>query len=157
MQHRNAAFIWAFSSVSMLISGGNDVQAQARQAIPEIKHPVMFNTPEADQILTALQVFPRDNPWNEDISNRPIQARSKNIIDSIGAEKPLAYNSDMGFILVPPNQKRVDVRITGYPDESDPGPYPLPDNAPVEDWPSNGVSLEAIQAAWARRPARAGG
>ena len=79
----------------------------AQQAIPEIKQPVMFNTPEADRILAALQVFPRDNPWNEDISNRPIRANSKNIIASVGAEKPLAYNSDMGFILVPPDQKRV--------------------------------------------------
>jgi hypothetical protein len=145
MNHRRAAFIWAFSSVSLLISCSDGMRSQAQQAIPEIKQPVMFNTPEADRILSALQVFPRNNPWNEDISNRPVRANSKNIIDSVGAEKPLAYNSDMGFILVPPDQKRVDVKVTTYPDESDPGPYPLPDNAPVEDWPANGVSLEAIQ------------
>jgi hypothetical protein len=129
----------------MLIPGGNWALGQAQQAIPEITQPVMFNTPEADRILSALQVFPRDNPWNEDISKRPIRANSKNIIDSVGAEKPLAYNSDMGFILVPPDQKRVDVKIATYREESDPGPYPLPDNAPVEGWPLNGVSLEAIQ------------
>jgi hypothetical protein len=145
MKHRRAAFIWTISSVSLLISGEAVVRSPAQEAIPEIKQSVMFNTPEADRVLAALQVFPRNNPWNEDISNRPVRASSKNIIDSVGAEKPLAYNSDMGFILVPPDQKRVDVKITVYPGESDPGPFPLPDNAPVEDWPLNGVSLESIQ------------
>jgi hypothetical protein len=33
---------------------------------------------------------------------------------------------------VPPKQPRVAVRFTGYPTESDPGPYPIPANAPVE-------------------------
>src|ERR1051325_8474170 len=32
--------------------------------MPEIKKPVAFDTPEADKILEALQVFPADNPWN---------------------------------------------------------------------------------------------
>ncbi len=51
----------------------------------------------------------------------------------------------MGFILVPPNQRRVPVTITGYPDESDPGPFPVPDNAPIEGWPLSGEPLEVIQ------------
>ena len=41
----------------------------------------------------------------------------------------------MGFILVPPDQKRVQVKLVDYPNESDPGPYPVPDNAPIENWP----------------------
>jgi hypothetical protein len=41
----------------------------------------------------------------------------------------------MGFILVPPDQKRVEVKLVGYPAESDPGPYPVPDNVPIEGWP----------------------
>ena len=145
MKNRRATFMLVVTLANLLMSSGNRTRAQAKQDVPEIKHPIMFNTPEADRILSTLQIFPRDNPWNEDISNRPIRANSKNIIDSVGALKPLAYNSDMGFILVPPDQKRVDVKITTYREESDPGPYPLPDNAPVEDWPLNGVTLEAIQ------------
>ena len=113
--------------------------------MPKITRPVMFNTPEADRILAALQVFPADNPWNEDISNRPVHANSKNLIASVGNEKILAYNLDMAFILVPPNQKRVQVKIHDYPDESDPGPFPVPDNAPIEGWPLSGESLAAIQ------------
>jgi hypothetical protein len=105
----------------------------------------MFNTDEADRILTSLQVFPPDNPWNEDISNRPLHPNSRGLVGSVGAEKSLAYNLDMAFILVPPDQKRVPVTINAYPDESDPGPFPIPDNAPIEDWPLNGKTLEVIQ------------
>ncbi len=114
-------------------------------ALPAIKAPVMFNTPEADKILAAMQVFPANNAWNEDISKRPVHPNSKNIVASSGAEKPLLYNLDMSFILVPPDQKKVSVKVVSYPDESDLGPYPLPDNAPIEDWPLNGKTLETIQ------------
>ena len=110
-----------------------------------ITQPVMFNTPRADEILSGLQVFPPDNPWNEDISKHAILPNSNAMIATVGVEKPLAYNLDMAFIVVPASQKRVPVKVTGYPDESDPGPYPVPDNAPIENWPLNGQPLETIQ------------
>jgi hypothetical protein len=109
--------------------------AADRPKMPEITRPVMFNTPQADKILAGLQVFPPDNPWNEDISGRPVHPASKKMIAGIGADKRLAYNRDMGFILVPPDQKKVALRLLAYPDESDRGPYPIPDNAPIEGWP----------------------
>jgi hypothetical protein len=112
---------------------------------PRITEPVMFNTPEADRILSELQIFPPDNPWNEDISKHPVASNSRNLIASVGADKSLAYNLDMSFILVPPDQKRVPVRINQYPDESDPGPFPVPDNAPIENWPLSGQPLDTIQ------------
>lgn len=114
--------------------------------MPAITRPVMFNTPEADRILAALEVFPPDNPWNEDISRRPVLPGSRRLVASVGEEKRLAYNMDMAFILVPPDQPRVPVRIVdGYPDESDPGPFPVPGEAPIENWPLNGEPLEQIQ------------
>jgi hypothetical protein len=118
--------------------------------MPAITQPVLFNTKEADAILAALQVFPADNPWNEDISKLPVHPNSKNLIASVGAERPLQFNLDMGFIIVPPNQKKVDVKIganqgEGYPEESDPGPFPVPDNAPIEDWPLNKKDLASHQ------------
>ena len=121
--------------------------AADRPPMPTITKPVMFNTPEADQILAALQVFPPDNAWNEDISKLPVHPVSQKMIAGIGAEKKLAYNLDMGFIIVPPDQKKVPVKLVTYPDESDPGPYPIPDNAPIEDWPANGRKLEEHQRA----------
>jgi hypothetical protein len=53
----------------------------------------------------------------------------------------------MSFILVPPDQKRVPVKLVSYPDESDAGPYPMPDNAPIEGWPLDGRALADAQRA----------
>ena len=123
--------------------------AEAGAATPPIRKPVMFDTTEADKVLTNLQVFPPDNPWNEDVSQWPVHPNSRNIIASIGADKPLRHNSDMGFIFVPPHQKRVPVKIIAYPDESDKGPFPVPDNLPIEGWPVNyrgrKVTLDDVQ------------
>lgn len=115
--------------------------------MPKIDKPIMFDTPEADAILSALEVYPADNPWNLVIENWPLHPNSKNIVASIGAEKPFRYNPDMGFILVPPDQKKVDVKIISYAGESDKGPYPVPDNTPIEGWPVGykGLTLDQVQ------------
>ena len=105
--------------------------------LPPITKPVMFDTPEADAILSALEVYPPDNAWNLVVAEWPVHPLSKNIIASIGADKPLRYNPDMGFVLVPADQKRVAVKIADYPEESDPGPFPVPDNLPIEGWPAS--------------------
>ena len=137
------------------IPAGNPATLTAgKPAMPAVNQPVMFNTPEADAILAALQVFPPDNPWNEDISKLPVLKNSEAMIATIGPEKKLAYNLDMAFVLVPGDQQRVEAKILSYPGESDKGPYPIPDNAPVEGWPLDGRTLAAAQSARARRPAR---
>jgi len=132
----------------------DDRLARIRAAkMPLITGPVMFNTPQADAILSALEVFPPDNPWNQVVSDWPLHPDSRNIIASIGRDKPLRYNPDMGFVLVPPDQKKVPVEIVGYPDESDRGPFPVPENLPIEGWPVcvlrdaryRGWTLEDIQ------------
>ncbi len=122
------------------------------KALPPISAPVMFDTPVADRILEAMQIFPQDNAWNADISAWPLHPKSRQIVESIGADKVFRGNPDMAFILVPPDQKRIALKINEYPDESDPGPFPLPDNAPIEGWPASyrrdqnlQVSLEDVQ------------
>jgi hypothetical protein len=119
--------------------GGDPARlARIRAAkMPPISKPVMFNTPEADAILSALEVFPPDNPWNQVVSDWPLHPDSAKIIASMGADKPFRYNPDMGFVLVPPDQKRVEVKIVEYPDESDKGPFPVPDGIPIEGWPAH--------------------
>ena len=104
--------------------------------MPAIDKPVMFNTPEADAILAALEIFPPDNPWNTPVDEWPLHQDSEAMIASIGPDKPMRYSPDMSFILVPPNQKRMDVRVTQYARESDKGPFPVPDEMPVEHWPA---------------------
>src|SRR4051812_36918215 len=84
---------------------------RVRPPMPKITKPVMFDTPEADAILSAMQVFPPDNAWNQDISALPVHPDSARMIAGIGADKSLGYNLDMGFIIVPPDQRRVPVKL----------------------------------------------
>ena len=118
---------------------------RARPPLPKITKPVMFDTKEADAILAALQVFPADNWWNRDVSGLPLHPDSAAMIASIGPDKPLEYNLDMGFVIVPPDQKRVEVKLLDYANESDPGPFPMPGNAPIENWPlTRNENLKAL-------------
>ena len=86
-----------------------------------------------DRILSTLQVFPPDNPWNEVIAGRPLD-RSPARSSQHRPDERLGFNLDMNFVIVPPDQPRV-LRVLPYPDESDPGPFPIPDTAPIENWP----------------------
>jgi hypothetical protein len=137
MSHGEPARLRRFVTVVLTVTAVAFLVAteRARPPMPTITVPVQFGTPEADRILEAMRVFPADNAWNQDVSAMPVDTNSARIIASIGPEKNLGYNLDMGFVLVPPNQKRVPVKLLEYPDESDPGPYPVPDNAPIENWP----------------------
>ncbi len=115
--------------------------------MPRIDKPILFNTPEADAIVSALEVFPPDNSWNLVVEDWPVHPNSKNIIESIGASKKLRYNSDMGYVLVPSDQKKVDVELGSAAAESEKGPYPVPDNTPIEGFPVNyqGLTLDQVQ------------
>jgi hypothetical protein len=105
--------------------------------LPKLDRPVAYNTPAADAVCSALEVFPPDNPWNTPVTDWPVHPRSKQIVASVGAEKPLRANMDMAFVIVPPDQPRVPLAQLEYKDESDPGPYPIPDEMPIEGWPTH--------------------
>jgi hypothetical protein len=87
-------------------------------------------------------MFPSDNAWNRDVSALPVD-RSSNAylaaIAALGGNQKL--HADFGgggaygipYITVPGTQPKVPVDFTDYGDESDPGPYPIPLAAPVED------------------------
>ncbi len=131
-------------TMDVLSAGGGPAKAHGDPArlericaatMPKVTRPVSFETSEADAIVSALEVFPPDNPWNLVVADWPLHPNSKNVIKSIGANKPLRYNPDMGYVLVPPDQPKVNVKIVAYPDESDKGPFPVPDNVPIEGWP----------------------
>ncbi|MEY2474352.1 MAG: hypothetical protein QOK28_3681 [Actinomycetota bacterium] len=88
----------------------------------------------------ACPVFPADNAWNTDISAYPVNPNSANYVASIGASTNL--HPDFGtfwdgapigipFVHVGAGQPLVPVSFD-YADESDPGPYPIPPNAPIE-------------------------
>src|SRR5207302_3066140 len=93
--------------------------------------------------LGGRRLFPDDNPWNQDISREPVDPNSDTLIASIGRDRPLhpdfgtVYQGAPGgipYVVVDGKQKKVPVRFQ-YPDESDPGPYPVPADAPIEGGP----------------------
>ena len=110
--------------------------AAPANSLPRVDHPILFNTTEADRILESLQIFPPDNPWNLDVSRWPVHPNSKRIVAAVGEHKPLRYAPDMNFVIVPGNQKKVAVDVTDYAGESDPGPFPIPENMPIEGYPN---------------------
>ena len=144
MRHATLCTVAFIALASMCLAAAK--KSAKPNATIRITQPVLFGTPESDKILAGLQVFPPDNPWNRDVSRWPLHPNSRNIITGIGVGKPLHHNSDMNWVFVPPNQPLVAVKIVGYPQESDKGPFPVPDNLPIEDWPSGyKASLDAVQ------------
>jgi hypothetical protein len=83
-------------------------------------------------------LFPVNNPLNQDISHAPVDPRSAQYIASIGLTGHLhpdfGTNPSYGipYTVVGPHQPRVPIEFTAYGDESNPGPYPVPPDAPVE-------------------------
>src|SRR5215475_5692312 len=114
--------------------------------VPVVTTPTLFNTPQADAIVSAMQIFPVTNPWNEDISRRPVLTNSDAMNAQISADlsssrRTLRGFFEMNFALVPDTQPMVPIQLVTYPDESDPSPYPIPSNQPIEGWPSQTGSL----------------
>lgn len=87
--------------------------------------------------IAGCAVFPADNAWNRDVSRDPVDPRSDAYIASIGSSRFLHpdFGSDptygIPWTTVPGGQPRVPMSFD-YADESDPGPYPFPPNAPIE-------------------------
>src|SRR5205814_10170938 len=112
-------------------------------AAPVVTSPTLFNTAAADAIVSAMQIMPRDNAWNEDVSRRPVLSNSDAMIAQIkadlGTRQTLQPFYEMNYVLVPDNQPRVQIPFLDYPDESDldggtspNGRYPIPANQPIE-------------------------
>src|SRR5215470_11472635 len=100
-------------------------------ALPMYAQPKIGNCP----------VLPADNIWNAPIDNLPAAGNSQTLVNTIGAS---AYvHADFGsgtwnggpigipFITVPGTQTKYTATFL-YFDESDPGPYAIPLNAPIE-------------------------
>jgi len=116
---------------------------------PVVTNAILFNTPQADAVISALQIYPRDNAWNEDISRRPVLANSAAMLHLIatnlasggtGRTNVRAFQ-EMNFVLVPDNQPLRPMNLITYSNQSDWPPYPIPSSMPIEGWPSQTGSL----------------
>jgi hypothetical protein len=96
--------------------------------------------------IGSCQIFPDNNFWNVPVDNLPVHPNSTQWVNSIGADKTfhmdfgsgiwdggpigIPYNIVSGTLV---NEYEFDFY---YPDESDPGPYPLP-AVPQIEWGSD--------------------
>ena len=92
-----------------------------------------------------VEIFPADNAWNTRVDRHKVHPKSAEFIRSVGESANL--HPDFGtvwngapagipYVVVGSDQPRVPVRFE-YPDESDPGPYPVPLDAPIEGGPKS--------------------
>ena len=91
--------------------------------------------------IGGCQIFPSDNIWNTRIDSLPVHARSAAWISSIGASTGLkadfgsglweGYPIGIPYTTAPGSQPAVSIGFY-YGNQSDPGPYRLPANAPIE-------------------------
>jgi hypothetical protein len=86
-------------------------------------------------------VFPHDNAWNRDVSALPVHPQSDEFVDAIGRSDHV--HPDFGtewegapigipYVTVDAGEAKRPIEFMAYGDESDPGPYPLPMDAPIE-------------------------
>jgi hypothetical protein len=85
-------------------------------------------------------LFPATNPWNQPVDTARVDPNSDAIVNLIGPAK--SFHPDFGaswnggpfgipYVVVSGTQGKVPVSFD-YDDESDPGPYPIPPDAPIE-------------------------
>ena len=126
---------------------GSATRAQASKMISLARRdgrPIPTPTPKP-VAAGACPIFPADNIWNRRVDTLPVHPNSNAYIASIGLEDNVHADFGSGlwdggpigipFVKVPANQPMVGINFTAYGDESDPGPYPVPTNAPIEGGP----------------------
>lgn len=89
----------------------------------------------------ACPMTPADSFWHADVSALPVHGQSSTWVTSIGTTAGLKADFGSGtwnggpigipYTTVPGTQAPVPVSFD-YADESDPGPYPIPPDAPIE-------------------------
>ncbi len=102
---------------------------------------ITASTAEAQQMIGSCPVLPANNIWNTPVDKLPVLPNSASMITSIGAAR--GFHADFGaglwdggpigipFVTVPGSQTKYPASFD-YADESDPGPYAVPLNAPIE-------------------------
>jgi len=91
-------------------------------------------------VIAGCRIFPADNPWNQPVEAFPVHPNSDQYIEKMNKLMNLhpdmtsAAFSGMPYTVVAGNQPLVPISFF-YWYESDPGPYPIPDDTPIEGGP----------------------
>jgi len=125
--------------------------------LPAVTSPILFDTTNADAVVSAMQIFPVSNAWNERVSFLPVLTNSDAMIAQIISDlatnrRTLIAFQEMNYVLVPDAQGLQPIDFTYYPDQSDLnggtspyGLYPIPANLPIEGWPTQTGSQTLAQ------------
>jgi hypothetical protein len=143
MRRLSLAIAFVTLGVLSVMSAG---EAQAPTRPRTVASPAAMPALGPGASLHGKQLFPPDNPWNQDISSAPLDPNSANLISNMGPNDVL--HPDFGtvwkgapngipYIVVAGSQPPVPINFTAWGAESDPGPYPIPRNAPVEGGPNS--------------------
>ena len=91
--------------------------------------------------IGGCPIFPANSIWNVPVNTMPVHANSATFVTTIGATagthmdfgSGLYLGRPMGipFVTVNASQPKVPIAFA-YVDESDPGPYPIPPDVPIE-------------------------
>lgn len=114
-----------------------------------VSTPVLAEEPVQVQgtspALEGCPVLPADNIWNTPVDTLPLDPNSTAYVNTIDPTRrvhadfgagdwPPGSGAPIGipYVVVPAGQLPVPIQFYPYGDESDPGPYPVPANAPIE-------------------------
>lgn len=151
----HSAFLILLWSTSASLAERINQEGRILGPLPVVTNVILFNTNAADTVLAAMQIFPVTNPWNEDISRRPLLPNSDAMIAQINSDvgsthRGLELFQEMNFAFVPDTQPLVSNKFVTYPGDSDLnggvypyGLYPTPTNMPIEEWPT-GTGTQTI-------------
>ncbi len=161
MAKRNVAVCLLVLVEAARLAGAERINQEGRilGPPPVVTNAILFNTTDADAVVSATQILPATNPWNEDATRRPVLTNSDAMIAQISADllasrQTLRLFQEMNFVLAPDSQPLVPIQFVDYPDESDLnggaspyGRYPIPASLPIEGWPTEtgGETLAEVQ------------
>ncbi len=106
---------------------------------------VLIAAANAAPLIDGCPNQPANNIWNTPIEAAPVHSNSAQYISTIGST--VGLHPDFGtvyqgapigipYVIVPGSQPKISVTFE-FADESDPGPYPIPPNPPIEGGPSS--------------------
>jgi hypothetical protein len=141
------ALLGPVASVTGIMSDNTDA-ITGESAVRYVNSPTPDNgSRETPQVLVGgpsaggVMIFPADHIWNTRVDSLPVDPRSAAYISTIGNNSYL--HADFGAGLYEGNPIGIPCNIVNgsqakktisfaYADESDPGPYPVPDNPLIE-------------------------
>jgi hypothetical protein len=103
--------------------------------------------------IGGCSIYPQDHVWNTRVDHLPVHPNSATYVQTIGPATGLKADFGSGtwnggpigipFVQVPGTQTKYPATFL-YWDESDPGPYAVPLNAPIEGGPNSTGDRHAI-------------